>query len=145
MALSKDTVREYDPAIEPSFADIPGKISVVFYEGAAVTDDGGSGEADNLALSENFLGFVECGVTTNATTSDINVHIRQKGIIKNLPVTGLDADTDYGVLVYATDNGTFTLTSSTTFVVIGKVQSYKGNSGYGDVYFIANALRVTAV
>lgn len=141
MALSKDTPRMYDPAVEPIFADLPGKVSTTFYEGAAVTDDGGNGEVDNLAASEAFLGFVEKGVVTNATTSDINVRVRQKGIIKNLPVTGLDADTDLGVAVYASDNGTFTLTSTTTHVQIGKVQGYKGNSGYGDVYFEAAAVR----
>ena len=142
MALSKDPPRQYDPAVEPIFADVPGKVSTTIYEGAAVTDDGGGGECDGLlAASESFLGFVEKGVVTNATTSDINVRIRQKGIVKNLPVTGLDADTDLGVAVYASDNGTFTLTSSSAFVQIGKVQGYKGVTGYGDVYFEAAAIR----
>lgn len=141
MALSKDTPRNYDPAVPPMFLDIPGKVSTTFYEGAAVTDDGGNGEADNLAASENFLGFVERGVTTNATTSDINVKVRQQGIIKDVACTGLDADTDFGVDVYMSDNGTFTLTSSTAFVKIGKVHAYKGVSGYGDVYFQGVAVR----
>jgi hypothetical protein len=140
MALSKDTPRKYDPSVPPIFLDIPGKVSTTFYEGAAVTDDGGNGEADNLAASEGFIGFVERGVTTNATTSDINVKIRTQGIIKDLPVTGLDADTDFGVAVYATDNGTFTLTSSTTFVQIGKVVGYSGTN-FGDVYFQGAVVR----
>lgn len=134
MALSKDTPRRYNPAVPPMFIDIPGKVSTVFYEGAAVTDDGGNGEADNLAASEGFLGFVERGVTTNATTSDINVQIRSQGMIHDLPVAGLDADTDYGVAVYASDNGTFTLTSSTTFVQIGKAAAYSGTN-FGTVFF----------
>ena len=140
MALSKDTPRKYDPAVNPIFMDIPGKVSTTFYEGAAVTDDGGNGEADNLAASEGFLGFVEKGVITNATTSDINVKIRTKGIIKNVPVTGLDADTDFGVAVYMSDNGTFTLTSSTTFVQIGKAVAYSGTN-YGDVFFQGAVVR----
>jgi hypothetical protein len=41
------------------FIDIPGKVSTTFYEGGAVTDDGGNGEADMLAASEGFIGFVE--------------------------------------------------------------------------------------
>lgn len=136
MALSKDTPRNYDPAIPPYFIDVPAKVSTTVYEGAAVTDDGSGGECDGLlAASEGFLGFVEKGVTSNATTSDVNVRIRSQGTIMNLAVTGLDADTDLGVAVYATDNGTFTLTSSTTFVQIGKVFAYKGVSGYGDVFF----------
>ncbi len=141
MAISKDTPRQYDPAVNPIFLDIAGKVSTTFYEGAALTDDGGNGEADNLASSENFLGFCEKGVITNATTSDINVRIRQQGIIKNLNVTGLDADTDFGVDVYATDNGTFNLTSTTTSVKIGKVMGWNGVANYGDVYFQALAVR----
>jgi hypothetical protein len=141
MALSKDTPRNYDPAIPPYFVDLPGKISTTFYEGAFVTDDGGGGEVDNLAASEGFLGVVEKGVITNATTSDINVRIRTQGIIKDLAVTGLDADTDYGVAVYASDNGTFTLTNTTTNVQIGKVIQYKGVSGYGDVFFQGAGVR----
>ncbi len=140
MALSKDTPRQYDPSVPPIFLDLPAKVSTTFYEGAAVTDDGGAGEVDNLAASEGFLGFVEKGVISTATTSDVNVKIRAQGLIKNLPVTGLDADTDYGVAVYASDNGTFTLTSSTTFVQIGKVVAYSA-SGYGDVFFQGAVVR----
>lgn len=141
MALSADKVRHYDPAIDPMFADLPGKVSTTFYEGGAVSDDGGNGEVDVLTASEGFMGFVERNTTTTSTTGEIRVKIRQKGILKNLPVTGLDANTDYGVAVYAIDNDTFTLTSSTTHVQIGKVQAYKGNSGFGDVYFEAAVVR----
>lgn len=140
--LTVDTPRSYDPAFPPMFMHIAGKVSTTIYEGAAVTDDGSGGECDGLlAGSEAFLGFVERGVITNATTSDVNVLIRQQGVIKNLAVTGLDADTDYGAAVYASDNNTFTLTSSSTFVQIGKVQGYKGVSGYGDVFFQSAAVR----
>lgn len=141
MAISVDTPRQYDPAVEPMFVDLPGKVSTVFYEGAAVTDDGGNGEVDNLAASEGFIGFVERGVTTNATTAAIRVKVRTKGIIKNLAVTGLDAHTDYGVAVYASDNGTFTLTSTTTYVQIGKVIQWTGTANFGDVYFEGAVVR----
>lgn len=141
MALSKDTPRQYDPAIPPMFADIPGKVSTTFYEGGAVTDDGGNGEADVLTASEGFMGFVERGVTTTATTGAVKVKIRQQGILKNLAVTGLTGNTGYGVAVYASDNGTFTLTSTTANVQIGKVQAYSGTSGYGDVFFQAAIVR----
>ena len=141
MALSKDTPRQYDPAVEPMFTDLPGKISTTFYEGGAVSDEGGNGEVDVLTASEGFLGFVEKYALSTATTGEVRVKIRQKGIIKNLPVTGLDANTDLGVAVYAIANDSYTLTSSTTHVQIGKVVSYNGKSGYGDVYFEAAAVR----
>lgn len=140
-ALSADTPRKYSPDVAPHFINMPGKVSTTFYEGGAVTDDGGNGEADMLALSETFVGFCEKGVTTNATTSDINVQIRTQGVIHDLPVTGLDADTDFGVTVYATTSGDFTLTSSSTHVTIGKVVGYNGVSGYGDVFFQGAVMR----
>jgi hypothetical protein len=140
-ALAKDTPRKYDPSVPPYFLDVPGKVSTTFYEGGVITDDGGNGEADMMALSEGFIGFCEKGVVSNATTSDINVKIRTQGIIKDLAVTGLTADTNYGVAVYATTSGDFTLTSSTTFVQIGKVVGYGGVSGFGDVFFQGAAVR----
>lgn len=141
MAITKDTPRNYDPAVAPLFLDMPGKVSTTFYEGMFLSDDGGNGEADSLTASEGFVGVCERGVITNATTSDINVKVRQQGILKDIAVTGLTGDTNYGVAVYASDNGTLTLTSSTTFVQIGKVQGYHGVSGYGDVFFQAAAVR----
>lgn len=134
MALSKDTPRQYDPAYEPGFIDIQVKSATTVYEGGALSDDSGNGEADALAASENFLGFCEKGVT-NPTSGTYKVRIRTRGVAKNLPVTGLDANTDFGTAVYAVDDGTFTLTSSTAHVQIGKVDSFNGVSGYGDVYF----------
>jgi hypothetical protein len=143
MALSKNTARSYDPAVEPMFADIPVEASDECFQGAAVTDSGGTGLCDGaLVASEAFLGFVErYAKDLSAVDGTIRVKIRQQGIIKDLAVTGLDANTDFGVAVYASDNGTFTLTSSATFVQIGKVQHYKGVSGFGDVFFQGAAVR----
>src|SRR4051812_563434 len=121
MALTKDTPRQYDPAVPPLFIDIAGKVSTTFYEGGAVTDDGGNGEADVLTATVSFIGFVEKGVISNSTTSDINVRVRTQGVLKNVAVTGLTGDTGFGVAVYMSDNATFTLTSTTTNVQIGKV------------------------
>lgn len=143
MALSKDTPRVYDPAIEPMFADLPVEASDTCYEGAAVTDSGGAGLIDGaLVSSESFVGFVErYAADTSGVSGTIRVKVRQQGTIKELPVTGLDNNTDFGVAVYASDNGTFTLTSTTTNVQIGKVVSYNGVSGYGDVFFQGAAVR----
>lgn len=141
MALSKDTPRKYDPAVPPLFIDVPGKVSTTFYEGGAVTDDGGNGEADVLTASEGFIGFVEKYALSNATTADVKVRVRTQGILKNVAVTGLTGYTGHGVAVYMSDNGTFTLTSTTTNVQIGKVLQYSGTSGYGDVFFQGACVR----
>ena len=134
MALSKDTPRKYDPAYEPGFIDIEIASATTIYEGGALSDASGNGVANPLAASEAFLGFAERGVV-NPASGTYKVRVRTKGVIKSLAVTGLDANTDFGVAVYAVDDGTFTLTSSTAHVQIGKVDSFNGNSGYGDVYF----------
>jgi hypothetical protein len=141
MALSKDTPRNYDPAVAPLFTDLPGKVSTTFYQGGAVTDEGGTGEVDVLTASEGFVGFVEKYALTTATTAEVKVKVRQQGMIKNVACTGFDAHTDFGVAVYMSDNGTFTLTSTTTNVQIGKAGLWSGTSGYGDVYFQGAAVR----
>ncbi len=137
MALAKDTPRKYDPAVEPMFTDLPVKASSTCYEGAAVTDDGGNGVVDGaLSASENFVGFVERGVINSvATDGVVRCKVRMQGIIKDLAVTGVTAATDYGIAIYATDNGTFTTTSSTTFIQIGKLNSYNSVTGFCDVFF----------
>jgi hypothetical protein len=58
-----------------------------------------------------------------------------------LPVTGVDNIDDLGATVYAIDDDSFTLTSSTGHTSIGKLQSYDGTSGYGTVFFEAAAVR----
>jgi hypothetical protein len=123
------------------FVDLPGKVSTTFYEGGAVTDEGGTGEVDVLTASEGFVGFVEKYALTTATTAAVRVKVRTQGIMKNVPVTGLDAHTDYGVAVYMSDNGTFTLTSTTTNVQVGKVLQWTGTSGYGDIFFQGAGVR----
>ena len=133
MALSADTARLYDPAVPPYFIDIPGKASTTFYEGGAVTEESNGGTVDVLTASENFVGFVDKNITTTSATE--RVHVRSQGVLMNVACTGLDNVTDFGVAVYMSDNGTFTLTSTTTNVQIGKVWAYKGTSGYGDIFF----------
>lgn len=140
MALSTDTPRQYDPSVPPTFLDIPMTSDKTAYEGAAVTDDGGNGLCDGaFVTSEAFLGFVEKGLV-NPSGSAYRVRIRTKGIIKNLPVTGVTGNTALGVAVYATDNDAFTTTASGA-LQIGKVVAYSGTSGYGDVYFEGAAVR----
>lgn len=134
MALSADTPRSYDPSVPPVFIDVVMTSDKTAYEGAAVTDDGGNGLVDGaFVTSETFLGFLEQG-QVNPSGGTYRAKVRSQGIIKNLAVTGLDANTDLGVAVYATDNGTFTLVSSGG-LQIGKVVGYSGTANYGDVFF----------
>lgn len=140
MALSANKPRQYDPAVDPCFIDLPAKTSATLYEGAAVTDESGGGTVDTLAVAEGFIGFLEAGLVATSTAGEVKARVRTKGIIKNLAVTGVTGVTDYGVAVYATDDDTFTLTASGA-LQIGKVVRYTGTTGYADVYFEGAAIR----
>jgi len=135
MALSADKVRNYRADVDPMFADIPCKASTKVYAGEAVSDDGGNGVVDSLAVSETFLGFAEeqCDNSSGAAGA-LNVKVRQQGIICDLPITGVTGVTDLGVAVYADDDSSFTLTSSGSNVQIGKIVRYR-TTGYADVFF----------
>lgn len=139
-ALSADKVRQYAADIDPLFLDIPIKAATTLYEGEALSDDGGNGVADSLAVNETFLGFCEKGGTASSTANEIKCKVRRRGVVKGLPVTGVTGVTDLGVTVYADSDNDFTLTSSGNNVSIGKVERFVA-TGYADVYFEAASVR----
>lgn len=116
MALSKDTPRAYELG---SINALPVKASSKIYEGSAVGVDAASGYARALAAGDIFSGFAETQADNSAgSNGDINVRVRMKGEVV-LSITSL-AVTDVNKPVYASDDGTFTLTQSTNSYV-GKV------------------------
>ena len=139
MALSADTPRADGSGVEPTFTSLPCKSNVTIYEGSAVSEDSTNGNYNALVGGSTFVGFAHEQVI-NPTSGTKRVKVRQKGIVR-LAVTGASAVTDNGVTVYASDDGTFTLTSTTTVTSIGKVVQYVGTGGGGsgsticDVYF----------
>ena len=139
MALSANTPRIYDSSIAPEYADLVVTASKTIYEGSAVSDDGAVGTVDCLTAGESFEGFAEQKVVSSSTAGAYLIRVRTKGIVKNLPVTGVTGVTDFGIGVYATDDGTFTTTSSGASQ-IGKVVRYV-TTGYADVYFEATSKR----
>jgi hypothetical protein len=145
MALSADTPRAYGSGVDPTFTSLPCKSNVTIYEGSAVGEDSTNGTYQALAGGGTFVGFAHEQVI-NPTSGSKRVKVRQKGIIR-LAVTGASGVTDNGVTVYASDDGTFTLTSTTTVTSIGKVVQYVGVAGGGsgaticDVYFEGSLVR----
>jgi hypothetical protein len=81
----------------------------------------------------------KCDNASGAASAKL-IKILRSGVVKNLPVTGLDNVNDAGATVYASDDDTFTLTASGSSS-IGKVEKYNGVSGYGDVYFEGESRR----
>ena len=116
MALSADTPRVYELG---DINSLPVKASTKIYEGAAVGIDAASGYARGLNAGDAFKGFAERTADNSAgSNGDVRVRVLTKGIAK-LAIANA-AITDVDKTVYASDDGTFTLTASTNSYV-GKV------------------------
>lgn len=116
MALSADTPRVYELG---DINSLPVKASWKVFEGAAVGIDAASGYARGLCAGDAFKGFAERTADNSAgSNGDVRVRVLTKGIVK-LAIANA-AITDVDKPVYASDDGTFTLTASTNSYV-GKI------------------------
>jgi len=115
MALAAATPRTYE--VDSIFDQLPVKASVVIYQGAVVGMV--SGYARGMIGTDLFAGFAEESVTGTAADGGVLVTVRKKGYIK-LSGVGTAAITNWGAPVYASADGTFTLTASTN-PLIGKI------------------------
>ena len=132
--LASDSPREY--AIG-DFNELPVVSSDIIFEGAAVGGSGGN--ARPLVAADPFQGFADRKADNSAgAAGDINVRVRQKGFTQ-LSVAGVTGVSDEGSAVYASDDNTFTLTS-TANSPIGKVARFISGTTVL-VYFEAAALR----
>lgn len=114
--LADNKPRAYETG---EFNDLPVIASDIIYEGAAVGENG-SGYFRPLVAGDNFAGFaVRKADNSSGVAGAKNVKVRQKGKIE-LAVTGVTGVTDEGSTVYASDDNTFTL-SSTNNSAIGKI------------------------
>lgn len=94
----------------------------IIYEGSAVGDNG-SGIARPLVALDPFLGFaVRQADNATGAASAVNVDVKVRGQIV-LTVAGASSADDVGAAVYASDDATFTLTS-TNNTAIGKVSRW---------------------
>lgn len=119
--LAQNAVREYEGGIEHQ-NDLPVIASDIIYEGAAVGENG-SGYFRPLVAGDNFAGFAIAKADNSSGAAGAKkVWLKTKGRIQ-LSVTGVTAVTDEGSMVYASDDNTFTLTSSGNSA-IGKIVRY---------------------
>lgn len=118
MALSADTPRAYELG---TVNKVPVSASTLIYEGAAVGIT--SGYARGLVAGDDFLGFARGRADNSAVATDgaIGCEVYSKGLIE-LTITGV-AVTDVGLPVYASADGTFTLTQGSNSY-IGLVYRY---------------------
>jgi hypothetical protein len=118
MALSANVERIYELG---NINEVPVKGSTTIYEGAAVGMT--AGYARGLNAGDDFVGFAERKADNSDDSTDgaINCRVISRGLAK-VTLSGV-AVTDIGKPVYASDDGTFTLTQSTNSYV-GVVYRY---------------------
>lgn len=118
MALTADTPRIYELG---TINDVPVKASTKIYEGAAVGLT--SGYARGLVAGDAFMGFAQRQADNSAVAVDgnINCKVITKGLIQ-VTIASV-AVTDIGSPVYASADGTFTLTKGSNSY-IGVVYRY---------------------
>lgn len=118
--------------------DLPVVASDIIYEGAAVGENG-SGYFRPLVAADAFAGFAERQADNSAGAAGaINVRVKTRGRVI-LSVAGVTAVTDEGSTVYASDDDTFTLTS-TSNSAIGKIVRHISGTTV-EVYFEASSFR----
>lgn len=117
--LAKNSPRDF---VLGDLQDLPVVATDIIYEGAAVGENG-SGYFRPLVAADPFAGFAQSQADNSAGAAGaINVRVKPYGRIV-LSVTGVTAVTDEGSTVYASDDDTFTLTSSGN-TAIGKIVRY---------------------
>ena len=118
MALTADTPRAYELG---NINELPVKGSTKIYEGAAV-GDAAAGYVRGLVAGDPFRGFAQRQAdNSSGSDGDIKVKVITEGLIR-LTITGI-AITDVGKPVYASADGTFTLTAGSNSL-IGYVHRY---------------------
>ncbi len=127
--LAKDVQRPFELG---TINELPVIAADIIYEGAAVGIVSGTGYARPLQAGDAFAGFAETKCdNSDGAAGDKHVRVRTKGAVE-VAVDSL-VITDIGAAVYASDDDTFTKTStSNTF--IGRVARFV-SAGVGIVTF----------
>jgi hypothetical protein len=139
--LAANSVRDYEANYEELQNDLPVIAADIIYEGAAVGENT-SGYMRPLEAGDPFQGFAVRKVDNAAGAAGaVNVRLRQRGIVR-LAVAGVNtiANGNDGTAVYASDDDTFTLTS-TSNSRIGNVYRFI-SSGHAWVYFEAQSEQI---
>lgn len=142
LAAPKSRAYEFDPP--PIYNNLPVVASDIIYEGSAVGETAATGvgnvqPAVGSATPDVFHGFADETVDNSAGAAGAkSVRVRSQGIVQ-LAVAAEPAAVWLGATVYATDDDTFTFTS-TNAVLIGKAVR-KVSAGVYMVFFQAASLR----
>lgn len=106
--LAANKLRDYQMGDKEEYPVIAADI---IYQGAAVGENG-SGYARPLVAADPFLGFAEAKAdNSGGAAGAITVNVKKRGNVI-LPISGLAITANDHPIVYASDDDTFTLTSS---------------------------------
>jgi hypothetical protein len=118
--LAADKVRKFRN-VTGAIREVPAVATDIIYRGSAVGDS--SGTARPLNAGDAFLGFCIAKADNSAgSASAINVAVVPEGEVQ-LAVTSVASTDDIGATVYASDDDTFTL-ASTSNSSIGKITEW---------------------
>jgi hypothetical protein len=140
--LAKDKPRAYEfTGAHPDYNELPAVATDIIYNGAAVGESTTTGTYRPLAGGDTFAGFCieKCDNSAGAAGA-LLIKVYYTGVVW-LSVTGADNINDADSTVYASDDDTFTLTSTTTNTAIGKLKRYDSATGLSLVDFEAVAAR----
>lgn len=120
--LSADKSRKFGITEGPR-THMPVVQADIIYRGAAVGDNG-SGYARPLAGGDPFAGFAVAKADNSAgSNGTIDVEMSTEGTVE-LTVVGATGVGDKDEVVYAIDDDTFTLTATTSYSAIGKIERW---------------------
>jgi ribosomal protein L27 len=141
MALSANKPRTYEPTLEKHINELPSVASDITYVGSACSTNSSGYTGPLLTADSIFAGFaIEKCDNSAGSAGDKNVVVRQRGTVE-LTITGVDNVNDIQKTVYATDDGTFTLTASGATAIGKIVRVTDTTNGKALVYFESTALR----
>ena len=135
-----DKPRIYSTNIQKTAASLPVRASTTVESGDAVSKDS-NGDVRPLSASDSSFGGFAQNRQDNSSGSagDLQARVWQRGEIQ-LAVVGVTDDSDRDSTVYALGPNSFTLSSSSSAIAIGKITKHISGTTCR-VYFEATAVR----
>jgi hypothetical protein len=124
MALSADYIYE---TANPEIQAVPAVNGDVLYAGALIgIDSAGYAAPWDDVTNYNFVGVCMRQVTGDTSASPVpEAEINTSGVIlKKATIGNASSQTDVGILCYATDDNTFTLSSTSNVNAVGRVSRW---------------------
>jgi hypothetical protein len=110
--LAADTTRFFESNHDDMLNEVPIIASDTVYAGAAVGESSSTGTYRALVALDNFAGFATQKADNSAgAASAISVRVKMHGVVR-IAVTGVTSTANIGDDVYASDDGTLTLTAT---------------------------------